>query len=71
METLKLSSQTPTDNWVCSHAENLVPCHRSAVYIVQLGALRVGSCFNHRQAIVESLRPTIRIWNLNGTEVVG
>jgi hypothetical protein len=58
------------ETWSCSHSENQVGCHRPAVYIIQLGALRVGSCFFHRQAILESFRPAIHTWNLDGTQVV-
>jgi hypothetical protein len=51
--------------WICSYADSdHKPCNEPALWIIERGELRVGACHPHRQAIVDSLTPEIRILNI-------
>lgn len=53
------------DQWSCSFAENLKPCHQPARWIIKRDNLTVGACHKHRDAIVPSLTPKVHILDLD------
>lgn len=52
------------EKWICSYAENLKPCHKPAMWVIQCGELGLGACGAHRDQLKASLVPEIRIWDV-------
>jgi hypothetical protein len=53
-------------SWLCSWAGvDLKPCHKPAHWMIECRGLRLGSCHLHKDAILESLTPGIRVWDMS------
>ena len=54
---------TKADGWICSYSNRkLVPCHKPAQVVIEVGELKRGACWRHRQ-LVERSMTLVPIWH--------